>query len=118
MGCGLWGGVGLLLCRARGGMGRGGGFGEGAPSLLLTWNRQTGGGCPPRGAEGLNLGQEAGVGDGLDLLPLARRQVPHPKCWPQVFSGPWRSGMGRTAPTGWGRGNTPGLWGAGVRPGQ
>lgn len=76
---GCWGGVGLLLCRARRGMGRGGGFGEGAPSLLLTWNRQTEGGCPPRGAEGLNLGQEAGAGDGPDPLPLARKAGPPPQ---------------------------------------
>lgn len=60
--CGLWGcGGGAWGCFCAGPEGGQGEEGaSGGPSLLLTWNRQPEGGCPPRGAEGLNLGQEDG----------------------------------------------------------
>lgn len=96
--CGLWavGGRGAAFVQGLKGARRGGGFG--GPSLLLTWNRQPEG-CLPRGAEGLNLGQEAWgwgqagstEGPGPAKRLLAGRQVPHPQFGPQVLPG-W--GMG------------------------
>lgn len=86
MGCGLGGAWDCFCAGLEGGRVEEGA--SGGPSLLPTWNRQPEGGCPPRGAEGLNLGQEARGGWGqAGPHPLAGRQVPHPKCWPQVFPG-------------------------------
>lgn len=39
VGCGLWGGVELFCAGLEGGWGEEGGFGRGAPALLLTWNK-------------------------------------------------------------------------------
>lgn len=98
---GLWGGAwGCFCAGSEGGQGEEGA--SGGPSLLLTWSRQPEGGCPPRGAEGLNLGQEAGGwgqagphrGSWASQTPPPGREAgPLPKCWPRVFPG-W--GVGHT----------------------
>lgn len=58
---------------------------SGGPPRLPTWNRQPGGGCRPRGAEGLTRGQEARAGDS-QTPPLGREAGLPPQIRASGFS--------------------------------
>lgn len=66
---------------------------SGGPSLLPTWNRQPEGGCPPRGAEGLTLGQEAWGWGQADPTPWQGGRSPTPDPGLRFFQGGVRGGL-------------------------